>query len=434
MSLPRSITIPAALALAVFVVLGGVLFWQLDNARALLQRTATVETESGKTIRSLTPLTSTARNDDSALGALRRGDLLALRGEWTAAQKEYQSAVDDGGGLTALRKLAQAQLQRRDIEGARDTLKRMRSAGARNDDLVLLESIIHLRSGETTEARRILDGADDTPQKQYGLALLAIVEERHDDARTALASVLGGWEPTLRSYAKTILSAYDAYALLADSPTTYRSTLVARALADVGECELALPILGRVLMAQDDYRDAWIVQGFCHLMTERFAEAKTSLERAYQIDPQKPETQYFLARTYAALKDHASAITYAQYALQNGFTPAAEARRFLAAEAFATDNTDLALQELDQLTRDEHATVDAYVTFVTAAINAGRNDDAYARAQEAVTRFPESADAYEALGWSAQTTDRTAEARTAYERAIELDPTLQSARDRLRSL
>ncbi len=434
MSLPRSITVPALLALVVFVLIGGFLFWQLDSARALLERMGAPTTDTGSTVRTISPLPTPAEHGDAALSALRRGDLLALRGEWTDAQKEFQTAVDAGGGLTALRKLAQAQLQRRDVDAARETLRRMRSAGARDEDLVLLESIIDLRSGNLDDARRLLTDAADAPQKHYGLGLLAIVEGRHDDARAELSTTLGGWEPTLRGYARALLSAYEEYDLFEGSPETHRQTLLARALADVGECALALPILSQVLAAQDDYRDAWIVQGYCQLTSERPDDAKLSLERAYQIDPQKPEVQYFLARTFSKLGDHQAAITYLQYAIENGFTPVAEARRLLAAEAIATGQNDLALKELDTLTQATDAAVDAFVDFVTASLSMQQDEEAYARAQEAVARFPESAIAHDLLGWTASETNRRDEARSELQKALDLDPTLQSARDRLNSL
>lgn len=436
MSLPRSIAVPALLAIAVALLLGGFLVWQLDAARALLQRATGTETaaESGATLRPLAPLPVPVSHGDAALAALRRGDLLALRGEWAGAEKEYRGAVDAGGGLTALRKLAQAQLQRRNIDAARETLRDLRSAGARDEDLVLLESIINLRSGALDDARRMLDEASDTPQKQYGLGLLAIVQGRHDDARSSLSATLGGWEPTLRGYARALLAAYEEYDLFDGSPETHRQTLLARALADVGECELALPMLAAVLAAQDDYRDAWIVQGYCQLTTERTDEAKLSLERAYQIDPQKPEVQYFLARTFSKLGDHAAAITYLQYALENGFEPHAEARRLLAAEALASGDAELALRELDRLTLDEGADVPAFADFVAAALSMDKKEEAYAKAQAAVAAHPESAVAHDLLGWTAIETGRNDEARTELTKALELDPTLESARTRLDSL
>lgn len=434
MTLSRSLAVPALLALAVAALIGGFLFWQLDSARALLQRMSEAPTASGSTIRPISPLPTPVERGDAALTALRAGDLLALRGEWADAENEYRAAAEAGGGLTALRKLAQAQLQRRNIEAARETLRAMRSAGARDEDLVLLESIIDLRSGSLDDARRLLTDAADSPQKHYGLGLLALVEARHDDARAALSTVLGGWEPTLRGYAKALLAAYDEYDLFDGSPETHRQTLLARALADVGECELALPMLSSVLAQQDDYRDAWIVQGFCQLTSERPDEAKLSLERAYAIDPQKPEIQYFLARTFSKLGDHQAAVTYLKYAIENGFTPLAEAKRLLAAEAFATGDSTLALQQLDEISRADGAGIDAFANFVTAALSVGQKEEAYARAQAAVAAHPDSAVAHDLLGWTAMETNRNDEARAELQKALDLDPTLQSARDRLSSL
>ena len=435
MSLPRSIVVPALLAVIVTVLIGGFLFWQLDTARSLLQTTGNVTSEDGtSTIRAVSPLPVPTEHGDAALSALRRGDLLALRGEWADAEKEYRVAVDAGGGLTALRKLAQAQLQRRNIDAARETLRDLRSAGARTEDLVLLESIIDLRSGALDDAKRLLEEATDTPQKHYGLGLLAIIQGQHDDAKAELSTVLAGWEPTLRGYAKALLGAYEEYELFEDSPETHRQTLLSRALADVGECELALPMLSDVLLKQDDYRDAWIVQGYCQLTTERVDDAKKSLERAYQIDPQKPEIQYFLARTFSKLGDHQAAITYLQYAIENGFSPAAEARRLLAAEALATGDAELALKQLEELTLAEGASTEAYADFVAAALSMEKKEEAYAKAQAAVAAHPDDGSAHALLGWTAVETGRKDEAKTELMKALELDPSLKDARARLNSL
>lgn len=371
---------------------------------------------------------------DEALLHLRRGDIAAMRGDWVTAGEEYQQSVNAHGGLVALRKLAQAQLQRRDIRGARETLDRMRREGAHPEDLLLLESVILLRTGEMDKARDLLNASDDSPHKHYGLALLAIAAGDHATAKTELAAVIGGWEPVLRSYAKTLASAYDQYALFPDSPETHLQTLLARALADVQECELALPMLAHVTQVQDDYRDAWIVQGYCELSTERTKEAVSSLERAYQIDPEKPETQYFLARAYGASGDHAQAVTYLQYALRNGFEPASEVRRLLAKEALDTGNADLALEQYEAMTQDAQADVDTFGSYIAAAITAGKKEEAYAKAQEAVKRWDNDATAHELLGWAAQETGRTDEAKKELNEALKIDPTRTTAQERLKGL
>jgi tetratricopeptide (TPR) repeat protein len=404
--------------------------WQLNQTRATL-------------IEKLLPFVGDdgapgvlGRNDeqdgaDATLLHLRKGDLFALRGQWGKAEEEYALAVEAGGGLPALRKLAQAQLQRRDLNGAKTTLEQLRRAGARIEDLLLLESIIELRTGELVRAKSILSAAADSPQKHYGLALLAIVQGSHEEAQTELTQVVAGWEPVLRTYARTLQSAYEEYALFPDSPPLHLTTLLAHSLAQVQECELALPLLAEVTNAQQDYRDAWTVQGFCELTTERFQESLASFERAYSLDPEKPEIQYFLARSYAALEDHPNAITFLRYALQNGFEPESEARRTLATSALALGDSALALEQYDELTHLEDADLESYRQYVTAAITLERKEEAFVKAQEASEKWEDDAEAQELLGIAAAESGREDEARAAFEKALSIDPKLESARERL---
>lgn len=399
MPLSPRITIPVAAAVVCAALIVGLLSWQLKNTRAALTEHLTPMSTAllglPFTPSSAAPGAEALDLLDAALTHVRSGDLLALRAQWAAAQKEYQAAVDAGGGLTALRKLAQAQLQRRDVRSARTTIEQLQRSGARSEDVLLLESIVDLRTGEVEKARGLLTAAADSPQKHYGLGLLALIGADHEVARRELTIVLGGWEPVLRSYARALLSAYEEYALFPESPQIHLLTLLSRALAQVQECELALPLLAQVTRTRDDYRDAWIVQGYCELTTERHQESLNSLERAYQLDPEKPETQYFLARAYAMLGDHGNAVTFLQYALQNGFEPEADARALLAQEALSIGNVTLALDQYDALTKLPKSGLGAYSTFVDAALTAGKTEEALVKAQQALERWPNETAAQE---------------------------------------
>ncbi len=432
MRLPPRIVVPVVAALLIVAACLVVFFQQLDGARAFL--TAQLGLTSSGTTTMNAAVINLPQSGDATLLHLRRGDLHALRGEWAAAADEYRQAADNGGGLVSLRKLAQAQLQRRDVRGAQETLDTMRRSGGRPEDLLLLESIILLRTGEMTKAREILQASDDSPHKHYGLALLAIASADYDTAKAELQLVIGGWEPVLRSYARTLASAFDQYALFPNSPVIHLQTLLAKSLADVQECELALPMLAQVTAQQPDYRDAWMVQGFCELSTERMSEAVASLEQAYNLDPEKPEIQYFLARAYGASGDHTGALTYLQYALRNGFSPESEVRRLLAGEALEVGNIDLALEQYDALTTLPEADVDTFSAYIAAAITAGKKEEAYVKAKEAVTRWNDDASAHELLGWAAQATDRIDEARKELQEALRLNPGRASAEERLKSL
>lgn len=433
MKISTRVYLPVGLACVLSVALIAGLWWQLARSAQLIPSSGvgTQDTGDGSPSRLVD---SPVDPRDRALLYLRQGDLQALRGDWSAAEREYTASVKAGGGLPALRKLAQAQLQRRNIEGVRSTIAELRDAGARAEDLLLLQSIVDLRTGEMVQARERLEGATESPQKHYGLALLSVIEGNHQRAANELAEVVSGWEPVLRSYARTLQAAYDEFALFPEGNNLHLITLLSRALAQVHECELALPLLVQVTRAEVDYRDAWIVQGYCELTTERLDQAVASLEHAYGIDPQKPEIQYFLARAYGERGEHGNAITFFEYALENGFEPQTEIRIAVAEEALALGNADLALEQYSLLTKAQDTEIASYIGFVSTAIALGRSEEAFVQATAAVLSFPDDARAYELLGWAAAETNRIDEARTTLEKAIKMDPFLESAKQRLEKL
>ncbi len=425
------------LALICAGALIGMLWWQLkESAFRMEDATRTTKNTTDLPLRPVAPtdLTPLPSDGDAAIVHLRQGDLLALRGEWTEAQQEYELAVQAGGELPALRKLAQAQLQRRDMDGVRKTIGKMKDAGAKSEDLLLLESIVHLRTGELVKAREVLEAGGDSPQQHYGLGLLSVIEGSHERARQELAIVMNGWEPVLRANARTLQAAYDEFALFPESPEIHLVTLLSRALAQVQECELALPLLNQVTLEQADYRDAWIVQGYCELATERPEQSIASLEQAYQLDPQKPETQYFLGRAYAASGDALNAITFLEYALANGFQPETDVRRELAAQALQSGRGEVALEQYSVLAQREDAPLETFQQLAQTSLALAQNERAVLAGKAAVEKFPESAPASLLLGNILAATGDKDGAKAAYERALQLDPFLVEADKKLKEL
>jgi tetratricopeptide (TPR) repeat protein len=435
MKIPPRIAIPIFLAVICAGLLIAFLWWQLTAATGILRNgPLTAFSAAGTPNIIQTNTENSIDSRDRALLHIRQGDVFSLRGEWRLAQEEYTLAVDADGGLPALRKLARAQLQRREKSGLKSTIRKMKDSGARPESILLLESIALLRAGELVEVRTKMENAEESPHKDYVLALLSIVEGNHENAQQKLESVIGGWEPVLRSYARQIMAAYDEFALFPESSDLHLITLISRALAQVQECELSLPLLLQVTQREDSYRDAWIVQGYCELTTERFAQALSSLEHAYSLDPQKPEIQYFLARAYSALEEHSNAITFFEYALTNGFVPASEIHRLIAAEALEGGNMLLALHQYEAMTKEENPSLEAYEGYVEVSMALGQAEDAYTKAKEAVEALPSEARAHDLLGWAAMETERIEEAHAALTRALELNPFLMSAKERLEDL
>ncbi len=436
MRLAPRILVPIVAAVCCTFLLFLFLWWKLAGTRdELTQRLRDAlmpgrQTETGGVL----PISDLTDTGDESLLHLRRGDLLALQGEWADAVTEYTRAVDAGGGLTALRKLELAQLQIRDIPAARATLEKLRRSGAKSEDLLLIESIILLRTGELMKAGQLLESAPASPQRHYGLALLKLMQGNHEETKTHLKEVIDGWEPVLRSYARTIQAAYDEYALFPNSPGAHLDTLLARSLAQVNECEIALPLLSRVTQAQSDYRDAWIVQGYCELTTQRTREALSSFTQAYTIDPEKPEIQYFLGRAYAAMDDSQNAITFLRYALQNGFEPQADVHRLMAKQALKLGNATLAMEQEEALTKLPDADLATYQEFVSVAVQLEKKQEAILKATEATQKWPNDAKAHELLGDALAIAGQKEEAKKAYETALQKNPGAIGVQEKMKKL
>lgn len=417
----------------------GFLSWQLSRATERLKAELN-ERNAPKPIAA--PLASVLPSNDlnvlpssdRALVELRRGDVAALQADWKTAEEAYRASVDAQGGVTAERKLAWAQMQRRKFDEARSTIAHLKQEGMRREDASLLEALILLRMHQIPEAKNLITTSDESPQKHYAQALYAVITGDHDTAKKELKTVVGGWDPDLRDRAQVLQGAYDEFAVFPQSTPEHLTTLLARALAGVQECELALPLLEGVLAKEGDYRDAWIVQGFCQLTTERPDNALVSLERAYSLDPENQAVQYFLGRAYAVLGDHQNAITFLQYSIKNGLSPATQARRVLAKEAQAVGNPLLALEQLLALARASDSTIDDVTAYVTVALAAGQGTDASDVARMAVGRWPQDATAQELLGLAAKATGNRDEAKKAFEAALKIDPTREASKKGLEGL
>ena len=199
--------------------------------------------------------------------------------------------------------------------------------------------------------------------------------------------------------------------------------LLARALAQVNECEIALPLAQKATQSLPSYRDAFLVKGYCELVTERTSQALATFERAYAIDSEKPEIQYFLARTYKAMNDTRNAITFLQYAIINGFKPERDARELLAAYAIDASDTALALEQYAAIIEDAPEDISATETYVSLAIRIpGKSEDAYQAALSLKKRLPNDPNALALLAEASQASGKREEAANNAEAALRLDP------------
>ena len=363
---------------------------------------------------------TTPADQSLALAALRQGEILEMRGQLGKAEERYRASVDAGGGVLALRRLMHLELQRENFDGAAETIRALRRTDPESPDALFAEAMLALARGLPEEATHVIQRSNDLPITALAQVLIAIDRGDHDAARAALAQAVGSDNPDVRAEAQVIEKAYREFDLFPGGQSIHRQTLLARALAEIGQCSIAQRLLEPVLQEQSSYRDAWIVRGFCALASDKPAQALTALEQAYSLDPSKPETQYFLARTHAALGDPQNAVTFLQYAIINGFEPLRDARILLAEYAQELGNIDLALEQRRLLI--EGGSLADLRSYVELAISVpAHTAEGYKAAEEGTHRWPDDASAFALTAKAALAAGMMTEAKNAAAAALALD-------------
>lgn len=426
MKIPARIIVPAGLAVGIGLAVGGLFLWQIHKSVQTIESSFSMQ-GSGVFKKILPSGTRSSYPDSSmqsqALIQLKQGEIFELKGEWKHAEEKYAESAQSGGGAPALRKLAAIQLQRREFDAASATIGKLKDENPDSDDVMLLQGILALRRGDVSQAESIFKRKPDSPQSMYGMALIAITKGDSVAAQTNLTKAGQSDDPAIRSTADVVMQAYSEFALFPDGQSIHLATLIARSLAQVNECETALKLVNPVVVTQPSYRDAWIVKGFCEFNTERTKDALTSLEQAYSLDPEKPEIQYFLARTHAALGDPQNAVTFLQYAILNGFTPEQDARELLADYAMEQGNTDLALEQYRVMSENKDSDLDAFRKYVDLAVTMPNHGlDALSVAKNALTRWPDDVGALTIAAKAALAAGLPADASKYVESALKIDP------------
>ena len=172
------------------------------------------------------------------------------------------------------------------------------------------------------------------------------------------------------------------------------------------------PLVARATRVQE-----LVARGKQALEEGRFAQAANDLLTAAGLDPRHPE-----ARTLAERARRGAG---------------AERARELYEQAMAAEvvgHRAGALAALREAAALDPASPRYAVAASRAALEAGLQDEARTLAEQAVHAAPREARAYEALGAALHASGAPREARRALERALELDPDLDTARALLRKL
>ena len=364
---------------------------------------------------------------DSAFAAGNLADAERLYEKALALASEND--LPSGSDVPVIRKLFSTALLLKKADKAESMLGLLSFRGMGEESLDALRGFLLLRQDNREGARALFSNYPESPEHAYGLTLLHILENAHEEAETSLAIVRKSADPLLVHAAETLQGAYDEFALFEDGKESHRATLLARSLAQVNQCPVAEVLLQEVTEEEKDYRDAWIIFGYCKLVLQNPEGALSAFEEAYALDPEKAETQYFLGLAHERLGKSAEARTFFQYALQNGFEPERAVREKLAMLSRSEGAyEDAAAQYRAMITLGGEDTAVAYHALATLLIN-HLNDAAGARtlALEAREKLGDVPLTLDLLGWTELLTGDINQAAAYLNAAVQQDPSLASA-------
>lgn len=366
---------------------------------------------------------------------LEKGNYFFERGFLTFAVNEYVKAASvEPKRPEPYLKLLETYFALGDYEKAKRNAETLLLLDPASNEVRYWLIQIHLKQGAFPEAKALLDElralAVSDPQLDYSQALLDLSENRYESAKKLLkeASSKPSLLPSLKENIDRLLGAFQEFEFAQAAETLYLDELLARALNQNKEYELAVFKLKAILKTRADLRDSWILLGFSYLNLGEYYFALTSFQRAYELDSEWPATQYFLGLTYKELKDSNQAITYFNYALKNQFEPRVVILRQLADLYLETKDYETAVKTYRAVLDLSDGDVNSFVRPIWLYLDLlEKPEEALKLAELAIVSFPNNAMAYNLLGWSQSRNGDFREAEKNLKKALELDPNLVGA-------
>lgn len=359
-----------------------------------------------------------------------RAKALEQNGFPALAVAEYQQAYKkDNTKIEPVIEIGRIHLRNKAPEKAQIVFEELLKKNPKNTtaQIYLTRSLLSQR--KIDEAKVILDSVtESTQQTQYYQGIVAAYFGKNDEAQKFLTDSLTlGTDADLTNKANNFLAAYKEFKFNAESPEVHLKVLLARSYIQCGEYQMAIPMLFEVTKNQLDYRDAWILLGYAYLQIEKYPDAIEALEKAKILDPQKPETLFYLGLGYYSMNDFDKAEQNFSQAKVMGYEPQIQVDQKLAEIYLQQKNYKKSAASYEKVISLNSADVNYYIKPIWIYLEELHDpDSALKLAQKAADEHPGAAMAQNLLGWVYIYKGRLSEAELYLKSAANLDPTLDA--------
>jgi tetratricopeptide (TPR) repeat protein len=307
-------------------------------------------------------------------------------------------------------------------------------------DVVVLEGRKLISEEHFAEALEFFkkEGKDLSPELKFYHAVLLSLQNNHTGAKAILEELRGlparsdNWtdSPTKRAQAltsfgdkvKDLYNVYGEFESLSEGKNPHLFGLIGKVLAQHNENILAKKFAEIAIKEDIDYVDAWIVRGFANLQLEEHEVALQDLRHAYELDPIRPQTHYFLALALHKVGEDEEAILFFEKSLEHDFEFSDEVRWKLV-ELFTAEQKYDRVIELYQDLLDTDSEPQKFVSAIHTAVDILKKPDiALGFAEKLIADDPDSAFALNMYGWALVVNKKFVQAEQTLSKAKKLEP------------
>jgi tetratricopeptide (TPR) repeat protein len=361
---------------------------------------------------------------------MKRGALLEKNGYHALAVAEFEAASKMApNNIEPLMEIGKIHLREKDYVRAKISFEAVIAMEPENlgASVYLVRTLLADR--KITEAQQVIAGLNQQNQdSKYYAGIIAAYSGDYERSKTLLNEAVAlGTDDVTTAKARNFLSAYEEYSFNQGSQPTHLKTLLARSMDQSGEYNMAIPLLFEVVREKKDYRDAWVILGHAYLNVGKYLDAAEALEEAKKLDPQKPETLFYLGLAYYAANDLPNAAANLELAKKNGYQPSAQIDQKLSEIYLQQKDYGKAAQSYENVIAVADNDVYYYIKPVWIYLDRlNEPQKAMVLAQKAYKNHPREAMSYNLLGWAAIGTGRLADAGKYLDHARTLNPDLDA--------
>ena len=423
------------------------LFWTLkskENTKTAGIETSDQQIKNGK----LLPQepSQKVRRKISYLGRMEEAQKLIDHEYYSLATLEISEAIKEKPNLVEpYRLLGEIYLRTNDFWKLENLIAQMEKKFPGNSEILVLKTRQLIAARKFDDVLAILATTPDVPPTlKFYEAVLQALQNDHESARATLKEIskikvrekefiveAGGLTeaenqepfllPAVAQKIADIKNIYLEFDELVEAKDAHLFATLSKSLAEHNEGLLAREFADVAIKEDVHYIDGWLLRGYAQLVLQDFLAAEKDFRQAYELDPLRPETQYFLALSLYEQQKYPEAALFFEKALDYEFEFSAEVRwkllEIFSAQKKYTQVIDLYRQLLDYNTEAEK-----FINAVHTAVDLLKKPKvALEFSQILIDENPEEPFVLNIHAWALLANEKYVEAKQYLEKSLSLD-------------